>query len=62
MSRRVPGRGEPPHPNAVPDATVTRPGARNAICLSTLGLTAVAPSPAVTEESVQFDAGAPVKQ
>ena len=52
----MPERGEPPHPVAAPDATVTRPGARTAICLSTLGLAAVAPSPAAIEEPVRFDA------
>jgi hypothetical protein len=38
---------------------VTRPGAGTAICLSALSLSAVAPSLAVTEEAVRFDAVAP---
>jgi cytochrome c peroxidase len=52
----MPERGDPPHPIAAPDATVTRPGARTAICLSALSLSAFAPAPAAGGEAVRFDA------
>jgi hypothetical protein len=55
----MPERDEPQPPVAAPDTTVTRPVAGTAICLSALGLSAVAPASAAVGEAVRFDAVVP---